>query len=193
MAASALLAFESSQTGTHVMVIGILLQLVSMGESALPAFTPFHFDQACQRALLTPFPCLFVVIFCFLTLDLYLKARRDPNFTSRASQAQHRIDRLIYGIFFGSFFILLRCVYRTIELAEGFTGYLIRHEAYFLGLDEAPMVLTMAIFLWSHPHFCIEREGATAGSGEERASRQAGSPAGSFGWIREKGSLISRS
>jgi len=46
--------------------------------------------------------------------------------------------------------IYVRCVYRTIELLQGWTGYLITTERYFIALDGAMMVISMAVFnLWN--------------------------------------------
>jgi len=46
--------------------------------------------------------------------------------------------------------ILIRSFYRTIELSEGFTGYLAIHEGYFYGLDTYPLyvAITVYVFLW---------------------------------------------
>lgn len=43
--------------------------------------------------------------------------------------------------------IYIRSVYRTIELAQGWTGYLITHEGYFIGLDAAIMVVAVIVFI----------------------------------------------
>jgi predicted transcriptional regulator of viral defense system len=39
--------------------------------------------------------------------------------------------------------MILRGFYRSVELAQGWTGYLITHEAYIIGLDAVPMVIAM--------------------------------------------------
>lgn len=43
--------------------------------------------------------------------------------------------------------IYIRSIYRTIELAQGWRGHLITHEAYFIGLDAAIMVVAVAVFI----------------------------------------------
>ncbi|KAJ0117379.1 rta1 domain [Diaporthe amygdali] len=43
--------------------------------------------------------------------------------------------------------IYIRSIYRTIELAQGWRGYLITHEAYFIALDAATMVIAVAVFI----------------------------------------------
>lgn len=43
--------------------------------------------------------------------------------------------------------IYIRSIYRTIELAQGWTGYLITHERYFIALDAAMMVIAVIVFV----------------------------------------------
>lgn len=47
--------------------------------------------------------------------------------------------------------IYIRSIYRTIELLQGWTGYLITHEIYFIVLDGTMMVLAVGIFNLIHP------------------------------------------
>ena len=42
--------------------------------------------------------------------------------------------------------MVIRGIYRTVELAQGWTGFLIHHEAYFIGLDGVTMILALAVF-----------------------------------------------
>lgn len=76
----------------HIMVAGIVIQLVSM------------------------------FVFIGLGLDFFLRARESSIYST-----SHRngIRRLLIGLSIGSAFILVRCIYRTIELAQGWTGWVI--------------------------------------------------------------------
>lgn len=47
--------------------------------------------------------------------------------------------------------IYIRSIYRTIELLQGWDGYLITHESYFIGLDGAMMIVAVAVFNFVHP------------------------------------------
>ncbi|KAJ5103076.1 RTA1-domain-containing protein [Penicillium argentinense] len=47
--------------------------------------------------------------------------------------------------------IYIRSIYRVVELAEGWDGYLITHEVYFVVLDGAMMVIAVAVFNFAHP------------------------------------------
>ncbi|KAF9891162.1 hypothetical protein FE257_005098 [Aspergillus nanangensis] len=51
--------------------------------------------------------------------------------------------------------IYARSIYRTIELAEGWDGYLITTERYFLALDGAMMVAAVVVFNFFHPGFLM--------------------------------------
>ncbi|KAF7590526.1 hypothetical protein BBP40_002714 [Aspergillus hancockii] len=47
--------------------------------------------------------------------------------------------------------IYIRSIYRTIELSQGWSGYLITREKYFIALDGAMMVAAVAVFNIFHP------------------------------------------
>lgn len=56
--------------------------------------------------------------------------------------------RLVLAAVLASFLMIyIRSIYRTIELAQGWNGYLITHEGYFIGLDAAIMVVAVAVFI----------------------------------------------
>ncbi|KAJ5163607.1 uncharacterized protein N7500_005437 [Penicillium coprophilum] len=54
--------------------------------------------------------------------------------------------------------IYIRSIYRTIELSQGWDGYLITHETYFIALDGAMMVLSVAVFNVLHPGWMLPSE-----------------------------------
>jgi len=53
--------------------------------------------------------------------------------------------------------MILRGVYRSIELAQGWTGYLITHEGYIIGLDAIPMVIAMGTLAVLSPGSLLAR------------------------------------
>ncbi|GAA5916787.1 hypothetical protein JCM5296_007389 [Sporobolomyces johnsonii] len=124
-AALALQASESSDTGTHIMLAGIVFQLFSMA------------------------------VFCCLGLDFFRRARKDPLYSGKHNVREGRIGLLGFGLTWGSTWILIRCIYRTVELAEGWSGYLITHEPYFCVLDSMAMVLCQAVFCFTWPSWCL--------------------------------------
>ena len=66
-----------------------------------------------------------------------------------------KINVLIAATAFSCTMIYMRSIYRTIELLQGWTGYLITHEPYFIGLDAVMMLLAVSIFNIIHPGLCL--------------------------------------
>ncbi|SCZ92578.1 BZ3500_MvSof-1268-A1-R1_Chr5-2g07996 [Microbotryum saponariae] len=132
MAAIALENGKASETGTHIMVAGIALQLAAM------------------------------LAFCALGYDFLRRAIRSPAYQERKTQPGVKLQRIVYGMVWAAFWILVRCLYRMVELSQGWTGYLITHEPFFICLDAIPMVLCQAAFVIAFPPFCIPYEGSKA-------------------------------
>lgn len=57
------------------------------------------------------------------------------------------IQRLFWVLYYSSVWILVRSVYRTIELKQGFRGTLMRNENYFFALDSAPLLLAITCYI----------------------------------------------
>ncbi|KAA8646193.1 hypothetical protein EYZ11_010053 [Aspergillus tanneri] len=64
---------------------------------------------------------------------------------------------LLGAMVFSVLCIYVRSIYRTIELSEGWTGYLITTERYFIALDGAMMALSVIIFNIFHPGWLMPR------------------------------------
>jgi hypothetical protein len=69
------------------------------------------------------------------------------------------------GISIGTILILIRCVYRVIELAQGWSGYLITHEPYFMSVSSTHLIqlqrevlistlVSLAIASWTPSQCC---------------------------------------
>ncbi|KAB8228578.1 hypothetical protein ETB97_000087 [Aspergillus alliaceus] len=61
------------------------------------------------------------------------------------------ITPLFGAMVFSVLCIYVRSIYRTIELSQGWTGYLITREKYFIALDGAMMVASVGVFNIFHP------------------------------------------
>ena len=68
-----------------------------------------------------------------------------------------KVELLLAGVAFASAMIYVRGVYRSIELAQGWRGYLITHEDYFTYLDGLPMALCFYAFAILHPGFLLPK------------------------------------
>ncbi|OJK05210.1 hypothetical protein ASPACDRAFT_74723 [Aspergillus aculeatus ATCC 16872] len=53
--------------------------------------------------------------------------------------------------------IYVRSIYRTIELSQGWSGFLITHEVYFIVLDGVMMVIAVAVFNVFHPGWLLPK------------------------------------
>lgn len=114
-------------TGTHIMVAGIAFQLGTM------------------------------TLFGVLVGDFVRRvwASRWPGGMREAVTPRLK---LVLGALVVSFLMIYaRSVYRTIELAQGWTGFLITHEGYFIGLDAAIMVVAVAVFIPADPAVLLGR------------------------------------
>ncbi|CRG87042.1 hypothetical protein PISL3812_04056 [Talaromyces islandicus] len=70
---------------------------------------------------------------------------------SRSSNLPRKNYFLLGATAFSTVTIYIRSIYRTIELAEGWTGYLITREPYFIVLDGIMIVLATGVFNVIHP------------------------------------------
>ncbi|CAK9779551.1 RTA1-domain-containing protein [Cutaneotrichosporon oleaginosum] len=70
-----------------------------------------------------------------------------------------RSQYLLLGVAWASVMIYIRGIYRSIELAQGWTGHLMTNEVYFVWLDGFMMVLCMAGLAVAHPGFLLPASG----------------------------------
>ncbi|CDR43753.1 CYFA0S12e03950g1_1 [Cyberlindnera fabianii] len=128
MGSNALKHFKSPKNGTHVMVAGLVLQVVSM------------------------------TIFLVLFLHFLIRVKYFGSSSMSEYKYKHIRDTRLFKmwplvILIGVIFVYIRCIYRCVELGEGWNGYLITHEIYFMLFDAMMMSLTCLIFIPFHPGF----------------------------------------
>ncbi|KAI4175860.1 MAG: hypothetical protein LQ343_001474 [Gyalolechia ehrenbergii] len=68
--------------------------------------------------------------------------------------------------------LIARGVYRSIELIQGWRGYLITTESYFIGLDGALMVIAVAIFVFANPCWVLPRKADCYEARSENGSQE---------------------
>ncbi|KAI2472343.1 RTA1-domain-containing protein [Annulohypoxylon bovei var. microspora] len=85
------------------------------------------------------FQLVAMTIFTIFTLDFL---RRSSKFGM-----PQEYNKIIIAMFISLTAIFARSIFRAIELIEGWNGYLMMHEVYFIALDGALMVLAVIIFL----------------------------------------------
>lgn len=154
-AAVALENNKDTDTGTHIMVAGIAFQVFTMSTFFIVGG---NFVMRCWfRAL----PNVKFSIGNFLALALNtprareLYAQLEPHYDPQYIEVRSRplFPFCFSAIFVGTVLIYIRCIYRLVELAEGWTGYVIRHEAFLFTLDALMCFLTCALFIVFHPGF----------------------------------------
>lgn len=105
------------------------------------------------------------IAFQLLTMTLFVGLLVD--FLRRVLRAQGEFSNVVTkgmklvfaALVISTAMIYIRGVYRTIELAQGWRGYLITHEGYFIGLDAAIMVIAVAVFIPVDPAVVFRGEG----------------------------------
>ncbi|TFY57327.1 hypothetical protein EVJ58_g7087 [Rhodofomes roseus] len=126
MAATAVNQYESPVTGGHIMLAGIAFQMVYM-------------------LLASEFALRF----------LYDKPVRDVVHASGRHHFNRNAQLMLLGLTFSSLCIFIRSVYRTIELAGGWDGYIISTQRYFNWLDGGMITLAMFCLNLFHPGYLL--------------------------------------
>ncbi|KAJ5818502.1 RTA1 domain protein [Penicillium riverlandense] len=128
MASSAVGGNGSTATGTHIMVAGIIFQLVS------------------------------ITVFVFFAADFVRRTIRHHMLQSLTRSVVPLLAATVISLLC----IYARSIYRTIELLQGWSGYLITHEKYFVALDGAMMVVAVGIFNVLHPGWLLPDSGTAS-------------------------------
>lgn len=156
LAAIRLQVLENTKPGTIIMTIGVAFQVFSM------TFFLFFLFNFLWRIYFTASP---EVKFLIGNLGaLFFQTKRGKEIQTKYLNSsynqnyRHTIDRPLFGyyplaIFLACFFIYVRCVYRLVELSEGWSGYLITHEEFVMTLDGLQVLITCVILLFFHPGF----------------------------------------
>ncbi|KAI0757343.1 RTA1-domain-containing protein [Daedaleopsis nitida] len=108
-----------SKTGEHIFLAGLALQLLS-------------------------FFCFMVVAVRFL---YRVKTMEPITWAMDASKPWHSDWRTLSSVLLiSSVGIFVRCVYRVIELSQGYHGHLATTEVYFYALDSLPLFVAVAVY-----------------------------------------------
>lgn len=93
-----------------------------------------------------------ITIFVLCAADFLRRLSRLGHFKS---VTKGPLALLLGSMVFSVVCIYIRSIYRTVELVQGWEGYLITHESYFIGLDGVMMILAVAVFNVFHPGFLL--------------------------------------
>ncbi|KAH6845697.1 RTA1 like protein-domain-containing protein [Chaetomium sp. MPI-CAGE-AT-0009] len=82
-------------------------------------------------------------------------------------------QRVVVAVCVSSVLIMIRCIYRVAEFAEGIEGYSFTHEWLFWVFESAPMLVAIGVFCVFHPSAYLGRDGASGKAGESGDSEEA--------------------
>lgn len=124
-----------SKTGSNIMLAGIVFQVVSM--------------------------LAFITIFGWFTWRVW-KANKvfgDGSFNPQFANLRNRpvVWWFLIALWVATTFVFVRCCYRVAELAEGWNGYLMNTERYFLVLDGLMVFFATFSLTAIHPGFAFGR------------------------------------
>ncbi|KAK4119037.1 RTA1-domain-containing protein [Parathielavia appendiculata] len=69
-------------------------------------------------------------------------------------------ENVVAAVYVSSILIMIRCIYRIAEFAEGVDGYAFRHEWIFWIFEAVPMIVAIGAFCFRHPSAYLGRDGA---------------------------------
>ncbi|GAA5821316.1 hypothetical protein JCM11251_004567 [Rhodosporidiobolus azoricus] len=128
-----------AEVGPHIALAGLIVQLVSFG---------------LFMVLLVVFA--FRVRSRFPHLGSPVPAFSFRNYSMFKTDLVNDWRVLFWALLISSIGIMVRCVFRTIEYAQGYSGYLLVHEVYFYVLDALPLFLAMSLYAWLWPTRVVE-------------------------------------
>ncbi|GAA5967414.1 hypothetical protein JCM11641_000541 [Rhodosporidiobolus odoratus] len=153
---------EGAKIGPKIALVGLIIQLVSFGLFTLLLIIFAYRVRTRFPHLRSPVPA-----FSFSTYNL----------TSTDLVNDWRV--LFYVMCLTCVGIMIRCVFRAIEYAQGYSGYLLEHEVYFYVLDALPLLLAMSLYAYIWPTRVIDgaaRDASTSSAEESLESGSYGSP-----------------
>lgn len=104
-----------------------------------------------QVAVTAPFMLLYID-YNFRRLRQWAKDK-----THKREQAHRKVETLNAVIGISTLFVLVRCIYRIVEMSDGWKGYLAVNEIYFDILDALMMTFAIGIFVPFHPGRLLPR------------------------------------
>lgn len=154
------------QLGTNIMIAGIAFQVAAMTVFLifwLEFLRRLYFKKFDDKnvpgdyhshPLAKPSVRNFVkLLFNTPSVRAYIEQYREPVYNPRFASIRNRKMFPYFPLFvtIAVLAIYIRCVYRVVELAQGFSGYLITHEVYLMVLDALMIAICGLIFIPMHP------------------------------------------
>ncbi|CAE6454412.1 unnamed protein product [Rhizoctonia solani] len=122
---------QDAKKGAKLMLVGIIIQLVAMVLFALLGLefiARYGYDRPARSKIIN-----------------------EPSKCTGWSSVSRRTVLMVLALGIVTVFVLIRTIYRTAELADGWTGTIIATEKWFNWFDAAPIVVAMFTFNAFHP------------------------------------------
>ncbi|KAK6907012.1 hypothetical protein I203_101001 [Kwoniella mangroviensis CBS 8507] len=151
-----------TQSATNIMVAGIIFQLVSMG-----VFIGLGVDFLLRATSEKPYAFRLRQIEnnAVKKVGVEVKVNKTEDDLEAQKQNQHNEHEhirawwiLLIGVGISSTMILIRGIYRSIELTQGWTGHLMTTEMYQNILDALMMLIAVGIYNFIHPGYLLPRK-----------------------------------
>ncbi|PYI30068.1 parasitic phase-specific protein PSP-1 [Aspergillus indologenus CBS 114.80] len=108
------------------------------------------------------FQVVTLTLFAGLFTDYLLSCRRS----GKLWEFKPRLRFFLTGLFLSTFLVLLRCVYRVVELHEGYFSHYFRDEPLFIALETAIMCAAALCLNVGHPGLVFGKPGGEAAKEE---------------------------
>ena len=122
---------SSRNTGSLIIVGGLVIQLLFFGVFFIALIV---FDIRCRRQSLS------------------------KSIVFHNGNTKLHWHTVVVALYIASTLISIRCVFRAIEFATGFDGYLQSHEVFFYVFDALPMAATLILFNIVVPGYALKGE-----------------------------------
>ena len=109
-----------------------------------------------------------------MTIFVILAVMYVVNVSKANIQLPEGLKSFCYGMAIVTLMIFIRCIYRTAELMEGWTGYIITHEVYFACFDFVPMIIAIVCLNVWHPGMYIGGSAESAEAGDKMKDVESG-------------------
>lgn len=102
---------------------------------------------------------LFLGFFLCISLVFWQRMSKSSKKHAVPQYGKHAWDKLLKMVLGAAVIIILRCIFRVIEFAQGHSGYLVSHEIYMYIFDAAPMLVVQVMmhFVYAAEIFGVGR------------------------------------
>ncbi|KAF9962428.1 hypothetical protein BGZ65_009196 [Modicella reniformis] len=122
--------------------------------------------------------CLFTVLLLVAVKKLIEERRKSPSMRGNGWMGlDSRTTLIVAQLFVSSIFIIIRSIFRIVEYAGGYDGYLANEEVYLFVLDAAPLVIAIGVFAFIWPPVLLSTIAAQTRQAEQNYSMETTSSA----------------